>query len=428
MSKALSNLFTLIIAATGVPVTLILTYLHFNPEQSVGCTAGPTGCQGVLQSQYGHLGPIPTSLIGLGMYLIFIGLCLQRRNLLNAWRAEEAARATAYAAAVEPVDATARDEGTASSSQNLERTAPSTLPRQIRMLDMAVWGVALIGFLISWWLQYKAIFEIGAICPWCLTSALLVTMIFGLASHDFLLEGRPLQGEQKMLAGVSVFVLILAGIIGWPQLQEQLGKIRETTRRQKFMMGKDMREALIDRNMHIKGDPNSPVVVIEFADYQCPACREAFQMVQEYMRKDPKRFRLAFRHFPLAIASHPWARHAARAAEAAGKQGKFWEMHEYLFTNQDRMKEPNFSPERFADFARAIGLNVDRFNRDFASQEVEERVENDVMAGKVARVESTPTFFFVTRTTILMIRGQDAFKSVMDDPKHPVWQKAAAGQ
>jgi protein-disulfide isomerase len=180
--------------------------------------------------------------------------------------------------------------------------------------------------------------------------------------------------------------------------------------------------------MHIKGDPNSDVVIIEFADYQCPACAKASQMIRDHMKKDPKKFRLAFRHFPLDMPEHPWSREAARAAEVAAKQGKFWEMHEYIFEHQNTMKRNDFTPGDFADFAADIGLDVEQFKRDWEDPAIVERITKDRAAGKRVNIESTPTFFCVTRNGIWRVRGNEALKDVLENPKHEMWRTASAGK
>ena len=140
------------------------------------------------------------------------------------------------------------------------------------------------------------------------------------------------------------------------------------------------------------GPENAPVVLEEFGDYQCPPCREVFPEVEAVKREYGDRLRFVFRHYPLTRI-HPHALLAALAAEAAGAQGKFWEMHRALYENQQawsRMPDPR---PLFELYALRIGLDVERFRRDIGGQEADARVVADHNRARSLGVESTPTFF-----------------------------------
>jgi protein-disulfide isomerase len=131
---------------------------------------------------------------------------------------------------------------------------------------------------------------------------------------------------------------------------------------------------------HIRGPEDAPVV-IEYADFECPYCAALT------VRLDGRRLRRVFRHFPVR-ASHPRAWAAACAAEAAGLQGQFWEMHDLLFADQSRLEDPHLW-ER----ARALGLDLERFDADRRSDQVVARVKGDFASGVRAGVVTTPTVF-----------------------------------
>jgi protein-disulfide isomerase len=131
---------------------------------------------------------------------------------------------------------------------------------------------------------------------------------------------------------------------------------------------------------HIRGPGESPLV-IEYADFECPYCAALS------LRLDGRQLRRLFRHFPVR-SSHPRAWAAACAAEAAGLQGCFWEMHDSLFADQGRLEDPHLW-ER----ARALGLDLDRFDADRRSDEVQSRVKRDFTSGVRAGVVTTPTVF-----------------------------------
>ena len=139
------------------------------------------------------------------------------------------------------------------------------------------------------------------------------------------------------------------------------------------------------------GPEGAPVVLEEFGDYQCPPCGQVFPEVEAIRREYGDRLRLVFRHSPLTRI-HPHALLAAHAAEAAGAQGKFWEMHRALYENQKQWS-PTPDPRAFFEtYARQINLDMERFRRDLGGQEADARVVADHNRARSLNVESTPTF------------------------------------
>jgi protein-disulfide isomerase len=138
---------------------------------------------------------------------------------------------------------------------------------------------------------------------------------------------------------------------------------------------------------HIAGPDDAPVTLVEFGDYECPYCGMAHPIVKRAQRELRSQLRFVFRNFPLAEA-HPHARLAAQAAEAAGAQGKFWEMHDTLFENQDALEL-----EDLVGYAESIGLDAVRFARDLEAGTFEKRVRDDFRSGVKSGVNGTPTFF-----------------------------------
>ena len=138
---------------------------------------------------------------------------------------------------------------------------------------------------------------------------------------------------------------------------------------------------------HILGPETATVTLVEYGDYECPYCGLAHPIVKELLRRFGDQLRFVFRHFPL-IQVHPHAEHAAQAAEAAGRQGKFWEMHDYLFEHQDALDDANL-------VLYAIDLNLDlpRFEQDFGDPAIIEHIREDVLSGIQSGVNGTPTFF-----------------------------------
>lgn len=142
----------------------------------------------------------------------------------------------------------------------------------------------------------------------------------------------------------------------------------------------------------IKGDANAPVTIEEFGDLQCPPCGALHPELSSIEKEYGARVRLVFRHFPLT-QMHPYALEAAQAAEAAGAQGKFWEMHDWMYENQkDWTTSPN-AHQMFIDQAQNLGLNVDKFKADMISAEVKQRIILDYRRGISLGVLGTPTLF-----------------------------------
>ena len=146
---------------------------------------------------------------------------------------------------------------------------------------------------------------------------------------------------------------------------------------------------------HIRGNPDAPVTLEEFGDFQCPPCGKFSEFVEELLKEYNPRLRLVFRNFPLS--GHEHAREAALAAEAAGLQGKFWEMHDTLYREQDTWtKAPNVR-ELFESYAGTIGLNVDQFKKDVDGDKARERVDSDRALADFLGVKATPTLFINNR-------------------------------
>jgi len=138
---------------------------------------------------------------------------------------------------------------------------------------------------------------------------------------------------------------------------------------------------------HIRGTATAQVSLVEYGDYECPYCGEAYPMVEELQRALGDRLRFVFRHFPLT-QMHPHAQVAAEAAEAAGGQGLFWEMHATLYTHQHALDGAHL-----IRYAIALGLDPISFRHALERHSYEARVRDDFLSGLRSGVNGTPTFF-----------------------------------
>ena len=138
---------------------------------------------------------------------------------------------------------------------------------------------------------------------------------------------------------------------------------------------------------HIQGPIDAPIKLIEYGDYECPFCGDAYPVVKAIQQRLGKRLCFAFRNFPLSN-SHPHAQRAAEAAEAAGAQGRYWEMHDLLYENQNALED-----EDLAGYAAALRLDVERFMSEVLSGVHEARIREDFRSGARNGVNGTPSFF-----------------------------------
>ncbi len=140
---------------------------------------------------------------------------------------------------------------------------------------------------------------------------------------------------------------------------------------------------------HVSGSKNARVTLVEYGDYQCPYCGEAYPIVKKIQEKYQYRLRFVFRNFPLTNM-HPRAEFGAEMAEASGAQGKFWEMHDYLYENQISLNNDDF----FLEFATSkLLLDSSKIKTEVNKQAYSPRIRKDYLSGVRSGVNGTPTFF-----------------------------------
>ena len=156
-----------------------------------------------------------------------------------------------------------------------------------------------------------------------------------------------------------------------------------------------------------KGPTDARVTIVEFSDFQCPPCAESRDLIKRVLDAYPKDVRLVYKQFPLP-SMHKNAVAAARASIAARRQGRFWEMHDTLYKHQDALE-----PDKLADYAKEIGLDMQRWQHDFDSPEIRELVAREIQDGRAADVDATPTFFVNGKR--LDQRSFEDFKQLIED-------------
>jgi protein-disulfide isomerase len=153
------------------------------------------------------------------------------------------------------------------------------------------------------------------------------------------------------------------------------------------LLGGPPLEDPVDDADHVRGSATALVTLVEYADFQCLNCARAFPLLVRFLEEFKGTLRLVFRHFPLGW-EHPGSALAARAAEAAARQGKFWEMHDELFRNPGMLHR-----EALHAHAASAGLDLLRFSDDLDDDTLLTRVTRDVESGRRSSVNATPTFF-----------------------------------
>jgi protein-disulfide isomerase len=141
----------------------------------------------------------------------------------------------------------------------------------------------------------------------------------------------------------------------------------------------------------MKGNKEAKVSLIEYSDFQCPACAFYYPILKKISEEFNDKIVIVYRHFPLPI--HKNAKSAAYAAEAAGRQGKFWEMHDMLFENQTEWEGSDNPKEIFIRYAKSLNLDTEKFSQDFSSKEIERKIESAYQDAVRLKILYTPTFF-----------------------------------
>ncbi len=159
-------------------------------------------------------------------------------------------------------------------------------------------------------------------------------------------------------------------------------------------------------NAYVRGPKDAPVTIVEFSDFQCPYCAQATALVDQVLKAYPRDVNFVYKNFPLPM--HPNADPAARAALAAGKQGKFWEMHDELFKHGG-----DLSSQAIRSLAENLRLDVAKFEADMTSPAVKAQVDLEVRQGKVAGVRGTPSFFINGRMT--QNRSLEGFRAIIEE-------------
>jgi protein-disulfide isomerase len=218
---------------------------------------------------------------------------------------------------------------------------------------------------------------------------------------------REREGKRRRMTKVITWAVVFAGLL------LTVGAVSYRSQGE----GRDMAFSddpdIIRETDWVRGNREASVVLVEYADFQCPACVRYSAIVKQLSSEYGERVGFVFRHFPLG-SIHQNAELAAKAAESAGLQGKFWEMHDLLFEQQDEWSSASDFKGMLENYSRELGLDVDRFMQDLELSSISAKVDNHYREAISLKINSTPTFFLDGRK-LESIRSYEQFRSVIEE-------------
>ncbi len=337
---------------------LLWTYTLTKPIMCFG-----SGCDAVRNSPYAHMGGLPMPALGVAGYVLIALLIIA------------------------------------------ESLVPPALAIELRY---GLAGATAFGFLFSLYLEYLQKFVIHAYCTWCVTSGLVMTVLFALALYN-VARPAPEAGPPEQISQVRGYfaVCVLGLLIGVPAFYE-LAMHGEVAPPPPPAATESTAAKLVRPDSYITGNPNAAVTVVEFGDLECPVCGSEQAVVHQIRAKYANQIRFVYRQFPLTHI-HPFSERMAEASECAGEQGKFWEAIDKIYSRQTDLTEEGLKRD-----AAEIGLDIPKFNQCMASGEEAERVRRDQEDGVALRVIGTPTFF-VDRESVPDVPSFDDLAKVIDE-------------
>lgn len=205
--------------------------------------------------------------------------------------------------------------------------------------------------------------------------------------------------NKSLVTSIAIIILIVLGGYAISKVQPQTGSSNKDA------------ILTVKADDHTKG--NGTVILMEYSDFQCPACASYSPAVKQLINDFPDQIKFVYRHFPL-YQIHKNAKGASYAAESASNQGKFWEMHDLLFANQSSWGESNDPEPLFREYAKSLTLNEETFVNDMKNKELRAGVDKDLMEGTSLGVNSTPTFFINGNKLQDIPRTYEGFKTLIE--------------
>ena len=231
------------------------------------------------------------------------------------------------------------------------------------------------------------------------------------------------ESQNKLTVPISIIIagVLIAGAVFYSSSKSSVGTTQGSNPTQQAGGGAEQAVATVAASADddaVLGDPNAPVTLIEFSDFQCPFCRKFYKETLPQIKKEyilTGKAKLVYRDFPL-VQIHPGATPAAEGAECAKDQGKFWEMHDAIFDEQEKLGSGTiqFTSDDVKKWAANIGLDTSKFNQCLDSGKYKQEVEKDLADGSASGVNGTPATFINGR----LVSGAQpfsAFKLIIDE-------------
>ena len=324
----------------GLFASLYLLYTYTSPSHPMVCIG--TGCEAVRASAYSTLWGVSMPVFGVLGYTL-LAIIIVAESLFSA--------------------------------------------RLARWVRYAFLGMTGFGFLFSLYLEYLQAFAIHAYCAWCVTSGVAMTALFALAIVNLVRAGQEPEPAAQLTRVRSLFAVCVAGVLVGVPAFYLLARHSQLAPAAPQATQASLAERLVRPGSYETGNPQAPLTVVEFGDFECPVCGRGEAAAREVRTQYARQIRFVFRQFPLERI-HPFAEKAAEASECAGQQGKFWEMIEKIYSRQF-----DLGIEGLERDAAELGLDQPRFNQCLASGATAGRVRQDVEDGRALGVRATPTFF-----------------------------------
>ena len=204
----------------------------------------------------------------------------------------------------------------------------------------------------------------------------------------------------RILTILAAIVVIVAGMAWIGNAQDRAGEPQKL-------------DVAVNDSDWYEGGKDASVVLVEYSDFQCPACGAYFPVMKGLKEAYGDKLKIVYRNYPLT-SLHPNAQLAAQAAEAAGIQGQFFVMHDLLFGNQQTWSTEADPTNTFVGYATSIGLDIEKFKTDLTSDETFESVKDDIRSGNKSNIDSTPTFFLNGFQIEKNPQGLEPFKALID--------------
>jgi protein-disulfide isomerase/uncharacterized membrane protein len=367
MNAIMLNRLIILFASLGMVISALLWISH-SADFALPCTGG--GCDEVARSPYSRIAGIPVAAFGFGYFGLLVLLALSRLQYPEQWR-----------------------------TYGKMLTALSTL------------GVLAFAYFTYVQLFVLNLYAKGSPCWWCLAAAgtNLVVWLLSLVGMRGALQATGMLSRELAQSLAVSLALVVAGLAygGWQWNRATTAQTIQTDNEKLTML-------YLDGQGWRKGNKEAPLVIVEFSDFQCPACKQAYELLEtQILPQLGDKALFVFRHYPL-VNIHPMAWVAASASEEAGKQGKFWEMYAQLFESQQALTKT-----RILKIAEELKLDVEKVRQAMDNQDIYfKKIYRDFEEGSKLGVQSTPSFIVVYEGEMHVARGMAALVSTLNaNPK-----------